>query len=586
MIMETSTELLEHRTKAGITERVYSVANSDPSAKSLGQPVEKHSFTWQDTIMLLTSLLCFLIGILAVANVRFAAYLGQKNQLILLGLLLSLMAACTQKQAQLLLIALETKFGTSTLQNYDSILRYSMVDSDVNLPLKAAIAFSFVLPLVLSASYKQFVSGTTILPMDPEVLAFGPVGPPGLADGVLALMMNASLPLLVPNVTAYQSEPLLAMPANRSANIGSYGFNIQILSDNMTALLDAPLATELTHLTKALKEDEILEISTFVNATICTINSTSRSPERADPDYWKTLNQSLSNPTVATYGTNLSFAGATGEHDYSFVLMSMWDTGKGETYESEAIGFNLFRSQCLATWQINSVGTITLKNATNCLPAHEFSRPCMGESIPEGFRIEDLEPNDALQTPLTCNSNGATLFAVWPLYDLLWLQPVFPVWIAAVASMAWAEIAFTNGPASWASVTPVNESAWEATRYPILKYQQTIIIEKTVQTLHRNRGALYFVLAIQPILLLAAFVGRMSLFSTPVTSGFGLVSLLAGVSRDSLDVLRGAAFSGKLKKPVEVRISTAYRRDFESNMEYELDSKGRHDSIRKGVVYH
>ena len=113
---------------------------------------------------------------------------------------------------------------------------------------------------------------------------------------------------------------------------------------------------------------------------------------------------------------------------------------------------------------------------------------------------------------------------------------------------------------------------------------------KQVQTLHRDRGALYLVLAIQPILVLAAFVGRIVLYSTPVSNGFGLIPLLAGASRDSLDVLRGAAFSGELKRPVRIRISTKDRDDggpctCATNVEYELDSQGRHDRIQKRRVY-
>ena len=176
------------------------------------------------------SLSCLFIGVLAVVNVSFAGHLGQKNQLILVGLLLSLMATCTKKQIQLFLLTLETRFGDSTLHNYDSILRYSVLDPNVNVFLKAAIVFVFALPLGLSASYKQFVSGMTALPIDPTFLAFGPVGPPGLVEGVLSMAMNATLPLLITTNVSYRSDPLLRLSTDNSAKIGSFGFNAQVLS--------------------------------------------------------------------------------------------------------------------------------------------------------------------------------------------------------------------------------------------------------------------------------------------------------------------------------------------------------------------
>ena len=520
------------------------------------------------------------IAVLAVANVSFAGNLGQKNQLILVGFLLSLMAACAKKQIQLLLLTLETEFGDSTLQNYDSILRYSVLDPNVNVFLKAVMVFVFALPLGLSASYKQFVSGMTALPIEPTFLTFGPVGPPGLVEGVLSMAMNATLPLLDSTNVSYQSEPLLRLSTDASAKTGSFGFNAQILSTNTTALIDAPLANELARLKKTIRADDTLELSTYVNATICTLNSTRYSPERAEPDYWLKSNQSgLQAPTIATYGTGLDFAASSRNNDYSFIVLSLWNTNKNETFESEAVAFNLFRGQCNATWQMNQEGTTTLQSASDCTSAPQYSHPCM-EGIPTGFNATRLTGTDALQAPLTCNQEGVSHIAVWPLYDLLWLQPVSPVWVAAVASMAWAELSYNNGPAS------PNETA----RIPMLEYIAPVTMTKKIQTLHRDRWSLYLVLAIQPMLLLTSFVGRRALYSAPVSNGFGLIALLAGVSRDSLDLLRGAAFSGRLTKPVRIRISTrdqddGWLRGREANIEYELDSKVRHDRIEKGRTY-
>ena len=178
--MEAATEILEYQSKAGSRQRQYSVASFGTTTRSLGKPIAKQYYTSLDIAMIVISLPRLLTGTLAVVHIPLAAYLGQKNQLVLLGLLLSLMAGCMQKQAQLTFITLETRFGASTLQNYDSILRYSMLDSEVSPFLKAAIVFVFALPLALGASYKQFASGTSALEMNPTVLNFGLVSIRGL----------------------------------------------------------------------------------------------------------------------------------------------------------------------------------------------------------------------------------------------------------------------------------------------------------------------------------------------------------------------------------------------------------------------
>ena len=279
-------ELLEHQVKTGILQYETSIASTSPSTESLGKPVQMCYYTWLDIFLIGISFLCLLVGVLAVVDVSIATYLGQKNQLILIGLLISLMAACTRKQTQLFLITFETRFGASTLQNYDSILRYSVLDANVSIPLKAAIVCISALPLGLSASYKQFVNGVTTLPLYPTQLDFGPVGPPGLADGGMVMMLNATLPMLIANQTSSQSEPLLTPPDHEPPAIGSYGFNAQMLTENTTALIDAPLTKELLKLRNMVKEAEVLEFSTYANATICALNSTSSSPERS-PGYWE-----------------------------------------------------------------------------------------------------------------------------------------------------------------------------------------------------------------------------------------------------------------------------------------------------------
>ena len=109
------------------------------------------------------------------------------------------------------------------------------------------------------------------------------------------------------------------------------------------------LASDLIRLQSTIKNDESLEVSANVTATIAILNSTAASPERAQPEYWPILRQSLWLPENASYGDPLDFAVATGKDDYSFAFMSVWNTTKNETFESEAVGVNLYRGYCNAT---------------------------------------------------------------------------------------------------------------------------------------------------------------------------------------------------------------------------------------------
>lgn len=541
--------------------------------------------------MITLSFVCFFLAVLTVVYTPFAAYLKQKNQLIVIGFLLSIMALCLQKEAQLLLITLEARHGASTLQNYDSILRTStsMLDANVSPTVKASLMFLFALPLGLSASYKQFVSGTTRINLKPMDLNFGPVGPPGLVNGAMALTVNASLPVFQ---VGQSLNSVLGDEFDINA-LGTFGFNTAVISNNvkngLTAMLDAPLPNNLTTLQRSLEIGESLWISSFVNATICTLNNTSDSLERADPDYWSRVNQSFYDPpSIADYGTDLYMGMQSGYADFTSIIMSLWDTDLNQTFESEAIVFDTYRGQCNATWLVSRAG-VTLEEASDCTLAPEFSKPCEGYYPASKSNWSDVTGPDLLQLPLTCNMMGLSQSFIYPFFNLLSNQPVAPVWITSIASAVWGQIAAVHGPTVWALAAPDNETLWEEAAFPFLKYQAPVTAYKTVQTLQQSRWSLYFVLGIQPVLLLAFFLGRVLMYATPISNGFGLISLMAGTSREGVDILRGAAFSGQLERPVTVRISIVDDQSVETrqgaSVEYELNAPGRQGRIEKGKVY-
>lgn len=84
------------------------------------------------------------------------------------------------------------------------------------------------------------------------------------------------------------------------------------------------------------------------------------------------------------------------------------------------------------------------------------------------------------------------------------------------------------------------------------------------------------------------------LCSVPIGKGFGLVAVLSGINRDSLDLLSGAAFSGELERPVKLNISVINNannaeRDQQSQMgriQYNIDgpSLGT-ERLQRGKTY-
>lgn len=95
-----------------------------------------------------------------------------------------------------------------------------------------------------------------------------------------------------------------------------------------------------------------------------------------------------------------------------------------------------------------------------------------------------------------------------------------------------------------------------------------------------------FILAIHPVLTTMAVLIKALLYTTPIGDGFGLVSLLAGIKQESLAVLRGAALSGELERPVRVRFSVRSMEEQEyERLEIELDVQGRSDSLDLKKTY-
>ena len=86
----------------------------------LGVPDRIRRVTWMDLGAVVVVFLAFMIASSTVLCKPAAVFWGQTNQLILLGLMLSIMGSCAQRQIQKLSLVYEAAADRSTLQIFDA----------------------------------------------------------------------------------------------------------------------------------------------------------------------------------------------------------------------------------------------------------------------------------------------------------------------------------------------------------------------------------------------------------------------------------------------------------------------------------
>jgi hypothetical protein len=163
---------------------------------------------------------------LTVANTQLAFRLGQINQLVVLGALLTIMGKAFQGRAQDFLINLEARHFSSRLQNFDALLRNDIFADHASVFVRCVLGAMFLLPLGLGTAYKTFTGGYVVRGIEFAELSAGLVGAPGaqeLGNG-LSLMANSS--------QAFFLQPRLNT---------SYGYNMFASVNETVILMDAPM---------------------------------------------------------------------------------------------------------------------------------------------------------------------------------------------------------------------------------------------------------------------------------------------------------------------------------------------------------
>ena len=172
----------------------------------------------------------------------------------------------------------------------------------------------------------------------------------------------------------------------------------------------------------------------------------------------------------------------------------------------------------------------------------------------------------------------------------------------SVAAMLWARIVTINIPKSFNSAeVDMSAYAWTTESNTNLTYRDIDLyypINQTAQSIFYIRptlqksGKLYLVFAIQPLLIVIV-LGLTGLFhSVPLSKGFGLVSILSGANRETLDILAGASLSGELTQPVKLTMLPMQSGERSQNSEIEYQTKvlskapDRNGKLVRNIKYH
>ena len=542
-------------------------------SEGLGVPSRIRRFTWMDFAAVVVVLLAFVFGLITVMYRPTSVSLGQKNQLILLGLMLSIMGSCTQGRIQKLSLTYEARAGDSTLQNFDAILRTDHFSQAASLRPRIVLLSLFALPLGLSSSYKTFVDGSTTIRITSTDAKFGLTAAPGyqLIGNGLSLLVDSYLPFWI--------QPSL----NRT-----YGFNLYVANNTTAAILDAPLPNDILKIQASLNDYESMNMTAEVNATV-TENIDPSSAQRIDYDgYWRqkeSLYHDVSNGTGTSKGAWQGMWAGTGQDtifgNNTEIFLSLYNTTKNQSFYSEAERFVSTRRTCVGVWSITR-HNVSLVSVANLQPADTI-RATQKQTVITGaansiksmfaqFLGEyDWKTRQSWVQPLPGSYQGEP--------PQLQYNPVFNTRPALVATMIWARVTSNYGP---------ERPVVDAHISPFTSYSKRasdIILVKRAITLQRS-PLLIVVLAIHPILTISAVLAKATLYATPIGDGFGLISLLAGIREEGFEVLRGAALSGILSEKVRVRFTAGK----EAGLNYErilldLGSRAKSDRLDPKVRY-
>lgn len=529
--------------------------DSSNNNEGIGQPTGRVLLTWKESGLAALCLLCFAVAFISVHLQQVAFSLGQTYQLVVLGISLSIMAYCTRKSLVFLMICIETRSGPSrktpkqtTLQNLDAILACDPLAERISWTYRSILLALLLVPLGLSAAYKPFTSGQSALASVTSIHNFGLTGPPGTqtVGYGMSLFINATL--------SWFFDPGFDRP---------YGFNMYIIDNETTAMIDGPLPADVQLLQTGLSQGQSLEVEATVRAFICKLNHTLAYDTATLNETFYDRLASGEDDVFRSFVYNASFFMGfmlPDPYTYTTVWFSWWSTldPAAEQYFGDGVHqYDLWRQRVNARWIITA-NTIQLISAA-LTPASEAD-------IGKAYLVDNYLAVSELFGPAMTEFNVkfrkyGHAYANNTKYDTYVHSDS-----ALIASALWSRITALNGAEVW---DPESDSRAKG-------YSIKMTSKPTRITMQRNLW-LYLILAAQPIIMLISIVVRLAFYkSSPVGPDFGLTSLLSAADPRSLEILQGSSYSGKLSKRLALRFTTRKL--------VPTDAEDKHKSMEKIVV--
>lgn len=494
-----------------------------------------------------------------------------------------IMTYCSSRQLKLVCLTYEVYTGRSTIQSFDAVLRNEGLAKHASWSVRATLAFVLILPLSLSASYKLFSGGSstiTIQDLHTTIGLTGSIGSQRIGNGI-SLMAETYVPFWV----------------NAHLNT-TYGYNMYVESNTTTALLDAPLPDSLTGLMASMGLGESLVLTADVNATVAELIPIPAS-QRNSVDYWNQVyvdySQS-SNSSQAPDFVNDELGGAFSgmlagkgtltpllNWDFSEIYLSWWNTTQKETFASTAELFQMTRRHCTGTWNITST-TASLISAT-ILQTSEEAIQSTDQSLMTNNQIGIVQIYQNMLAEYDWRTRQDWNFPLpsSPSQAPYQFTRDVSTTSAFASTMLWSRQVTMNG------VERLSGVSLRPTLNHYLKTPSMLSITKTTPTL-RRAPLLLLVLCAQPLLIMAATMIKACLYAAPISDGVGMISMLAGLDDGRSAVLRGAALSGELERPVymdfEVRHDRKGGGKEDGNVHISFfDRRTTPGRVRSGVMY-
>ncbi|KAF3806639.1 hypothetical protein GCG54_00004271 [Colletotrichum gloeosporioides] len=444
------------------------------------------------------------------------------------------MSLCLASVTPTLFILLEARYGQSTIQNYDAILRNKPLASSLSFAWRVILVVMLSLPIGLSVAYKTFTGGESsmnihMLDYVPNGTYFGLFRPPGIVSVTgTSIYLNATTSLRdATGRAANGSEPPLPTFPQ------PYGYNILLLNESSAASLDLLHPDYILAIQKLLAAGESWTITAPVIGTVATFNESAINDRPA--------------------------------FEEDFESICTWSISRG--------GFQLLSGSCDSTilpWakqQVIQWDTLALQS---------WYMPSLIEMMTT-FR------GDASHKFRGNQSHWMRPYMTVSVATMLWSR----ITSVQLTDAVFDSETFNKSSFGWRSSNGTNITHENAgVMYAVDEDDQIILCNRP--TLQKSFW-LYLVLAIQPVLLLV-ILGLIALFhSCPLSKGFGLISILSGIESRSLNSLGGASLSGELVRPVKLVMGPNQGSET-SSIHYHIvtSSKELHSNERlaRNVVYH